>query len=178
MIPGFWGTYSQASTALLTGNSGDWTTSSSLIFPRIAKCMYYSTGASGSLQRFDSLCLLPQNVLNQKLFVILWLWFITQGILSICNLVYWMIIGYSTSLRVEILRHHSMRSLPRKKILQASNRGHIGNFFVLKQVARNTSETTFIELLNELALNASNSTELKPLDVSDNLFAEKSNKIV
>lgn len=129
---------------------------SDFVFPRIAKCQYKSYGPSGSPQIFDALCLLPLNVLNQKLFVIIWLWYVCQLFVSIGNLIYWAAIYYSRNIRIEILRRRSLLSISRKQIMQASNQGHLGNFFVLKQIARNTNTVTFVEILTELAMKNSN----------------------
>lgn len=71
IIPEFWSRYSQAISALLTGYPKNWMFHSELIFPRAAKCTYEPYGPSGSIQNFDALCLLPLNILNQKLLIIL-----------------------------------------------------------------------------------------------------------
>lgn len=152
VIPGFWSTYFKATTALLFGDLPAWTLNSDLVFPKTAKCLFKSYGPSGTLQHLDSLCLLPLNVLNQKIFVIVWIWYIMQLAVSVVNFVYWMVLYYSENIRHVILRHLSMMAVSRKQIMQATNKGHLGNFFVLKQIAKNTNATTFVELMSELSL--------------------------
>ncbi|RWS19323.1 Innexin inx2-like protein [Leptotrombidium deliense] len=39
------------------------------IFPRQAKCTFHKTGSSGTLEKIDSLYLLPQNIVNEQLFL-------------------------------------------------------------------------------------------------------------
>lgn len=75
-----------------------------------------------------------------------------QLAVSVVNFVYWMVLYYSENIRHVILRHLSMMAVSRKQILQATNKGHLGNFFVLKQIAKNTNATTFVELMSELSL--------------------------
>lgn len=45
------------------------------IFPRVTKCIFYKYGASGSLQKHDSLCILPLNIVNEKTYVFIWFWY-------------------------------------------------------------------------------------------------------
>lgn len=162
VIPGFWFNYSKATAALFTGDEKSWTWHSDLVFPKTAKCFFTPTGPSGSIQILDSLCLLPLNVLNQKMFVIVWMWYILQLIVSIINFVYWMIIYYSKNIRIMILRRHSMMAVSRKQIMQATNKGHLGNFFVLNQIAKNTNATTFIELMSDLSLSVNCNQDTLP----------------
>ena len=44
------------------------------VFPRMTKCLLRVYGPSGSIQRFDALCLLPLNIVNEKIFTFLWFW--------------------------------------------------------------------------------------------------------
>ncbi|CAG2160326.1 unnamed protein product [Oppiella nova] len=46
----------------------------SRVFPKLTKCTFRQYGPSGDIKRFDNLCLLPQNILNEKLYIILWFW--------------------------------------------------------------------------------------------------------
>lgn len=156
VIPGFWSLYLQATSALLTANVSSWNDYSDFVFPRMAKCLYKVTGPSGSDVHYDALCLLPLNVFNQKIFVIIWLWYIFQLIISVGDLIYWGIILYSKNFRIGILRRRTMSTLSRKQIFQATEKAHIGNCFVLSQIARNTNIVTFVELMTELSMNKPN----------------------
>lgn len=149
ILLGFWSHYSQAVSSLLTGDSISWMKHSELIFPGAAKCTYESYGPSGSTQSFDAFCLLPLNVLNQKLFIIVWIWYIIQIVISIFNLLYWTMISCSEKVRIYILRQKSMQSVSYKK-LYTSYKTNLGHFFVLNQIAKNTNPETFIELMIDL----------------------------
>lgn len=156
IVPEFWNRYARAITALFTGDPANWMEHSDALFPKAAKCSYKAFGPSGSLQVFDALCLLPLNILNQKLFIIVWIWYIIQLITSILNLIYWIVVSYSESVRIYILREKSMKSVSRKLITHASRKAHLGHFFVLNQIAKNTNAVTFVELISDLALNVTN----------------------
>lgn len=54
----------------------------SRIFPKVTKCSSHKYGPSGTLQKLDGLCVLSLNIINEKIYVLLWLWFFILGILS------------------------------------------------------------------------------------------------
>lgn len=58
------------------------------IFPRVAKCTFHKFGASGTLQKIDTLCILALNILNEKIYIFLWFWLIVLAVLSGFALVY------------------------------------------------------------------------------------------
>jgi len=59
----------------------------SRIFPRMTKCIFHKYGGSGTIQRYDALCVLGMNILNEKIYIFLWFWFIILAVLTGCNLV-------------------------------------------------------------------------------------------
>lgn len=81
----FWVEYYPAIIALLKQDMPDFARKSSILFPSQAKCDYFNFGSSGTIQHIDSLCLLAQNVLNEKLFVFLYFW---MGILLVFELLH------------------------------------------------------------------------------------------
>lgn len=58
------------------------------IFPRLTKCIFHKYGPSGSIQKHDTLCVLALNILNEKIYIFLWFWFLLLAILSACAIVY------------------------------------------------------------------------------------------
>lgn len=151
VIPDFWTNYTYAIIALICGNEQEWHYYSNLVFPKRAKCAFTAFGPSGSDQIHDALCLLPLNVINEKIFVFLWFWFITQLVASVLNFGYYTFISYSKNLRNSILRCHAIGAVSTQQVLAATNNGTFGDFFILKQIARNTNTATFIEILSELS---------------------------
>lgn len=59
-----------------------------VIFPRIANCNFFKFGPSGTVQNIDVLCILVQNMLNEKIYLFLWFWFFILTILSVLTLIY------------------------------------------------------------------------------------------
>jgi hypothetical protein len=58
------------------------------VFPRMTKCTFYKYGVSGEVERHDAVCILPLNVVNEKIYVFLWFWFLFLGVLSLLTVIY------------------------------------------------------------------------------------------
>lgn len=58
------------------------------VFPRMTKCTFYKYGVSGEVERHDAVCILPLNVVNEKIYVFLWFWFLFLGVLSFITVLY------------------------------------------------------------------------------------------
>lgn len=58
------------------------------VFPRMTKCTFYKYGVSGEVERHDAVCILPLNVVNEKIYVFLWFWFLFLGVLSFFTVLY------------------------------------------------------------------------------------------
>ncbi|XP_062717038.1 innexin shaking-B isoform X4 [Aedes albopictus] len=74
------------------------------IFPRMTKCTFYKYGVSGEVERHDAICILPLNVVNEKIYIFLWFWFIILTILTTLTIFYRIIIIFSPRMRVYLLR--------------------------------------------------------------------------
>ena len=65
----------------------------SLIIPSVKpciafpQCIFHKYGGSGTIQRFDALCVLGMNILNEKIYIVLWFWFVILAAITAVNLV-------------------------------------------------------------------------------------------
>ena len=71
-----------------------------LIFPKMTKCSLDMYGPSGSIINYDGLCVLPVNVLNEKIFLIIWTIFIPLLILSVIEQVGWLVFIANPAIRL------------------------------------------------------------------------------
>ena len=44
------------------------------IFPKLAQCLYHTYGPAGDVNNYNGLCVLPQNDISDKIFLVLWWW--------------------------------------------------------------------------------------------------------
>ncbi|XP_022182075.1 innexin inx2-like [Myzus persicae] len=124
----------------------------SRIFPKVTKCTFEKYGTSGSIQKLDGLCLLPLNVVNEKIYVFLWFWFLFIAMLSSFNLVYRTAVLISSKLRLLLLKKKSRLS-PWNELITINEKFEIGDWFVLHQIGKNCESTIFKELVSDLAHN-------------------------
>lgn len=157
IIPEYWSNYATANYALVTRNWVDWTKFSSHVFPKLAKCTTMYFGPSGSIQYVDSLCLLQLNVFNEKIFAILWFWFLLLSAVSILNMMHLIFIIPIKSYRISILKSRAMLAISRNQIRKATCNGNIGYWFALNQLSKNLNPAVFIEILS--AINVSKYNE-------------------
>ena len=47
--------------------------------PKVAKCTFERFGPTGTIEVFDGLCVLPINIINEKIYIFLWFWFVLLG---------------------------------------------------------------------------------------------------
>lgn len=57
------------------------------IFPKDVKCTFHKYGSSGSMENRDSLCLLPRNMLYDKIFLCIWWCWMISATLSVLGFI-------------------------------------------------------------------------------------------
>ncbi len=73
------------------------------IFPRVTKCRFYKYGPSANIETHDALCLLPLNIVNEKIYIFLWFWFLILGALTAAVILFRLIIIACPPVRVYML---------------------------------------------------------------------------
>ncbi|KAF0752319.1 innexin inx2 [Aphis craccivora] len=120
------------------------------VFPKVTKCTFHKYGPSGSIQKLDGLCVLPLNIVNEKIYVFLWFWFLFVAILSGLNLVYRTAVVVMPKFRLLLLRARS-RLAPQDDVETITKKCQIGDWFVLYQLGKNIDPLIFKELVSDLA---------------------------
>ena len=59
------------------------------IFPKMTKCTLELFGPSGTVVNHDGLCILPINVINERIYLILWFVFFPLLIVTIVDQISW-----------------------------------------------------------------------------------------
>lgn len=122
----------------------------SKVFPKVTKCTFHKYGPSGTVQKFDGLCVLPLNIVNEKIYVFLWFWFIVLAILSALSLAYRLAVILSPKLRYVLLRARSRLSA-QDQVKTISNKCQIGDWFVLYQLGKNMDPLVYKQLIADLS---------------------------
>jgi len=73
------------------------------VFPKITKCTFHKYGASGTLERHDALCVLPLNIINEKIYIFLWFWLVALAAVTAVWLLYRLCTMFVLKLRVSTI---------------------------------------------------------------------------
>jgi len=46
------------------------------VFPKMTKCDFHKFGPSGTIQTHDAMCVMALNIINEKIYAVLWFWFV------------------------------------------------------------------------------------------------------
>ena len=127
----------------------------SVVFPKVSKCSFNMYGPSGTIERHDGLCVLPLNIINEKIYIFLWFWFILMASITGVFLLYRLAVIFSNGIRAAMIQARTGR-VGRDKIADLlSEPGlnyfqQLGDFFLLYLIAKNMDEVSMKELVNEL----------------------------
>ena len=67
----------------------DWTEAKHVIFPRVTFCDFL-VRRLGNNHRYTVQCVLPINLYNEKIYMILWFWMVFVAAASILSLIVWL----------------------------------------------------------------------------------------
>lgn len=63
------------------------------VFPKVTKCTFHKYGPSGSIQTHDTICIMSLNIVNEKIYVLLWFWLIGLFIVT-CLALIWRLLTF------------------------------------------------------------------------------------
>ncbi|TRY72555.1 hypothetical protein TCAL_00996 [Tigriopus californicus] len=133
-----------------------------LVFPKMAKCSFAFYGGSGDPSKSEPLCILPQNVLNEKVALLVWFWFICLIVCSTLAVMIRLVVMMVPVARKPILFLYSENNNSNEMSMVCDNCGY-GDWFILRQMKKNVDALTFASLISLL----SKDTEQLMLDESN-----------
>lgn len=119
------------------------------VFPRLTKCTFYNYGASGTLQAHDALCVLGLNIINEKIYITLWVWFVILAALTSVYLVYLLAIITLPSLRKAVVVRKALGDV-KDKTYHMVDKAAFGDWFLLYLISRNMDTVMYNIFIEEL----------------------------
>jgi len=130
------------------------------VFPTVTACRIATGGVAFGTMEYDLLCVLPINILNEKIYIFVWFWFLSLAVLSILNMIYRFLVVILPPFRRLLLRrrvrnHYVMKSCDRLNVSYA-------DWFLLSKLGENLNPVVFSEILQEIheAMEESNPSTL------------------
>ena len=74
----------------------------------MTKCTFHKYGPSGTITRHDGLCVLALNIINEKIYVFLWFWFLTVALFSAVAILYRMVLLLAPGLRASVIQARTL----------------------------------------------------------------------
>merc|ERR1712049_81564 len=99
-------------------------------------------GTGGKDETYNDYCILRQNIINEKIYLFLWFWFVAMFILSACQIFVEICFFTFQGIGTRFL------SSDMKAYLKNCS---IGDIFVLYQMSKNTHTSFFYKLLDNLS---------------------------
>ncbi|CAL1273517.1 unnamed protein product [Larinioides sclopetarius] len=116
------------------------------MFPRITSCTYRYFGGGGKIRSESVLCVLAVNVMNEKIFLFLWFWFMVLSIITFCALIFKVVVFSVPSLRLSLLciRFPCVREDDFKVIVET---GNLSNYLFITLLGQNMEEPSFLDVI-------------------------------
>ncbi|XP_023237364.1 innexin inx2-like [Centruroides sculpturatus] len=122
-----------------------------IVFPRMTKCTFHRFGSSGDIQRYDALCILPLNIINEKIYIFLWFWFLLLAGLSLLIILYRLIIIVWPYLRYLVLKSRC-RLTSDQDLRTVMRKAGLGDWFIIYTLCKNIEPIHFRDVMSELAI--------------------------
>ena len=119
------------------------------VFPRVTKCLFHKFGGGGTIERHDALCLLPHNILNEKIFIFQWfaIWILIGMYLIL--FAYRIVQMFSCGTRINVL-HRSNRCIDREVVKVFTKKASRGNWWIMYVLSRNIDTEIYKGILKSL----------------------------
>lgn len=127
------------------------------VFPKMTKCDFHYHSSAGQINLSDAMCLLPQNIVNEKVFLVMWFWFIFLITATSFAVLYRTVLIFVPDARTCMIWKEGSKW---EHVASATRHGQFGDWFLLRQMSKNVDAAVFAEFL-------------KQLDKEENIWSEK-----
>ncbi|VVC86537.1 innexin inx2-like [Leptidea sinapis] len=119
-------------------------------FPKLTKCWFRMYGPSGTIEVKDRLCVLPLNIVNEKIFIILWFWLIFLAFISAAAVLFRILVLSVPPLRTYLIMGQ-LRYVKRRVVSKIVKRFGFGDWYILYLLGKNMNPIIYKDLIIELS---------------------------
>lgn len=123
------------------------------VFPTLVSCNVNQVGAGGGDDRTNAICILSQNIVNEKIYLIIWFAMVALMLISILNFLFRISTLIFEEVRKTILLQKvgwTTDSRLKDSVDVILCHCHVGDWFVLNQLSSNVTHYFFRNLLKSL----------------------------
>ena len=115
----------------------------------------YLVGTGGSPVHVTGICILAQNIINEKVYLFLWFWFVFLFVMVSVQLLFEIAVLAMPAFRIWVTAQQTgTYTFQMKSYLQFQC--NVGDWFLLYQIGKNTNKTFFYNLIDKLSLENQN----------------------
>jgi len=119
------------------------------VFPRLTKCTFHRYGSSGDVQKHDAMCILPINIINEKIYIFLWFWFYLLGIITFFSLC-WRISTYLSGQARSFVFQQRAKFCSKQELSRVFESLAVGDWYLLDLLAKNMDPVHFRDFISDL----------------------------
>jgi hypothetical protein len=119
------------------------------VFPRVTKCTFHKFGPSGTLERHDAMCVLALNIINEKIYVMMWFWFIILAVVTSLYLIYVLAVISVPGMRKVMVERNAKHDV-KERMDVLMKRAQMGDWFVIFLLSKNLDSIMFKEFIMQL----------------------------
>jgi len=120
------------------------------VFPRVTKCHFHKYGPSGTIERHDAMCVLALNIINEKIYIFLWFWFIILAVLTALYLLYVLAVISVPSMRRYMVERNTKADV-KERMDVLMKKANMGDWFLIFLLSKNLDSVLFREFIVRLA---------------------------
>jgi len=127
-----------------------------VVFPKVTKCTFHKYGPSGTVEKKDGLCVLPLNIINEKIYIFVWFWLVCLAAITGLVIIYRFAVILGAQIRVAIIATKGTRKTKRsdvEAILESESLNFLeklGDWLVLYFLCRNLNSLVVNDLITAL----------------------------
>jgi len=119
------------------------------VFPKVTKCTFHKYGSSGTVEKHDGLCVLAMNIINEKIYIFLWFWFVALSVWTALQVMFRIITVASSQVRWYILTRR-VSSVNKSDISTVVKKCYYGDWFLLMQMSKHINPAVFHDIVLDL----------------------------
>ena len=105
------------------------------------------------------MCILSQNIINEKIYLFLWFWYVLLFALSALVIIYRMALIFIPGLRINLIQMKINRNEKAVVTTYMRHNCNVADWFLLYQIADNVDSYFLEQLLLELSSNSADSND-------------------
>ncbi len=119
------------------------------VFPTVTSCQMVTGGVAFGKVKHDILCILSINIINEKVYILLWFWFIFVLVCSVFCVIY-RVATLFAPVRIFKLQRKLRRNEQRERAAYITKCCDYGEWFLIYRLSQNMDPVTFSELIEDI----------------------------